>query len=308
MVGRGGLRARGAARARRAAVKGHLVVCPTPIGNLEDITLRVLAALREADVVACEDTRRTRILLDRYGVNAKLVSYHEHNEPERSAELVRRMHGGETVALVSDAGMPLVSDPGLRARPCLRRRRPRGRGAAGAERRARGARRQRAALGPVAVRRLPARASAASSRRLFASPETVVAFESPRRVAASLAVLAELDPARKRRRLPGADEGPRGGRPRHRRRAGRALRGRAAAGRGGARRRSGAAARRCRSGSRARRRCAGWWRPGAKPRVAAERRRRAHRHERQRPLPRPHGPVLTRRGRSTPEPLHPRDT
>src|SRR3954452_8718096 len=95
---------------RRAGMS--LVVCPTPIGNLEDVTLRVLAALREADVVACEDTRRTRTLLDRYGVSAPLVSYHEHNEDRRSAELVSRMQAGDVVALVSDAGMPLVSDPG----------------------------------------------------------------------------------------------------------------------------------------------------------------------------------------------------
>ncbi|HET8949293.1 MAG TPA: SAM-dependent methyltransferase, partial [Solirubrobacteraceae bacterium] len=93
-------------------MSGRLVVCPTPIGNLEDVTLRVLAALREADVVACEDTRRTRVLLERYGVQASLVSYHEHNERERAAELVERMAGGDVVALVSDAGMPLVSDPG----------------------------------------------------------------------------------------------------------------------------------------------------------------------------------------------------
>src|SRR5437870_8389699 len=91
---------------------GRLVVCPTPIGNLEDVTLRVLSALREADVIACEDTRRTRTLLDRYGVRAPLVSYHEHNEERRAAELVRRMRGGDVVALVSDAGMPLISDPG----------------------------------------------------------------------------------------------------------------------------------------------------------------------------------------------------
>src|ERR1700709_874455 len=98
---------------RRPSVSGHLSGCPTPIGNLEDIPLRVLAALREADLVACEDTRRTRILLDRYGVNAQLVSYHEHNERERAAELVERMGKGTVVALVSDAGMPLVSDPGF---------------------------------------------------------------------------------------------------------------------------------------------------------------------------------------------------
>src|SRR5204863_5362366 len=92
---------------------GRLVVCPTPIGNLEDVTLRVLSALRNADVVACEDTRRTRVLLDRYGVRARLVSYHEHNERARAGELVARMRAGDIVALVSDAGMPLVSDPGF---------------------------------------------------------------------------------------------------------------------------------------------------------------------------------------------------
>src|SRR2546423_7519722 len=76
-----------------AASGGRLVVCPTPIGNLEDVTLRVLAALREADVVACEDTRRTRTLLDRYGVGAPLVSYHEHNEERRAAAPVGRVRG-----------------------------------------------------------------------------------------------------------------------------------------------------------------------------------------------------------------------
>ena len=75
-------------------MSGRLVVCPTPIGNLEDVTLRVLSALREADLVACEDTRRTRTLLDRYGVSAKLVSYHEHNEEKRAAELVEKMRAG----------------------------------------------------------------------------------------------------------------------------------------------------------------------------------------------------------------------
>jgi len=93
---------------------GRLIVCPTPIGNLEDITLRVLAALREADLVACEDTRRTRILLDRYGVNARLVSYHEHNEAARASELIAKMQSGSVVALVSDAGTPLISDPGYK--------------------------------------------------------------------------------------------------------------------------------------------------------------------------------------------------
>jgi 16S rRNA (cytidine1402-2'-O)-methyltransferase len=91
-----------------------LAVCATPIGNLEDVTLRVLRELREADVVLCEDTRRTRILLDRHGVRAALVSYHEHNEARRVAELVPRLVAGERVALVADAGLPVVSDPGWR--------------------------------------------------------------------------------------------------------------------------------------------------------------------------------------------------
>jgi 16S rRNA (cytidine1402-2'-O)-methyltransferase len=176
-------------------MSGRLVVCPTPIGNLEDVTLRVLAALREADVVACEDTRHTKTLLDRYGVNAKLVSYHEHNERPRAAELVERMRAGEVVALVSDAGMPLVSDPGY---PLL----------------------QGCVAAGLAVEVLPGPSSAITAlvasalpsdawrfagflprkrgplEAVFAAPETVVAFESPKRVGATLAILAELDPDR----------------------------------------------------------------------------------------------------------------
>jgi 16S rRNA (cytidine1402-2'-O)-methyltransferase len=91
-----------------------LAVCATPIGNLGDVTLRVLAQLAAADVVLCEDTRRTRILLDRHGVSAKLVSYHEHNAARRTAEVLPRLEAGETIALVSDAGLPGVSDPGMR--------------------------------------------------------------------------------------------------------------------------------------------------------------------------------------------------
>ncbi len=91
-----------------------LLVCATPIGNLEDVTLRVLAALRKADVVLCEDTRHTRGLLERHGIQARLVSYHEHNEAARTAEFLPRLEAGETVALVSDAGLPGVSDPGAR--------------------------------------------------------------------------------------------------------------------------------------------------------------------------------------------------
>jgi 16S rRNA (cytidine1402-2'-O)-methyltransferase len=175
---------------------GRLVVCPTPIGNLEDVTLRVLAALREADVVACEDTRRTRILLDRYGVSAPLVSYHEHNEERRAAELVQRMRDGAVVALVSDAGMPLVSDPGfVLVRAAV---------AAGLA--------VEVLPGPSAVlaalvaSALPSDSwrfvgflprKAGELRALFSERGgTLVAFESPRRVGASLAVLASVDPDR----------------------------------------------------------------------------------------------------------------
>jgi 16S rRNA (cytidine1402-2'-O)-methyltransferase len=91
-----------------------LAVCATPIGNLEDITLRVLRELREADLVLCEDTRHTRRLLQRHGIQAKLRSYHEHNEAQRTAEVLPRLEAGERVALVSDAGLPAISDPGAR--------------------------------------------------------------------------------------------------------------------------------------------------------------------------------------------------
>jgi 16S rRNA (cytidine1402-2'-O)-methyltransferase len=156
------------------------------------VTLRVLSALRDADVVACEDTRRTRVLLDRYGVSATLVSYHEHNERERSAELVRRMTAGETVALVSDAGMPLVSDPGyVLVQACV---------AAGLEVEVLPG--PSAALAALVASGLPGETwrfvgflprKRGELPEVFAAPETVVAFESPRRLAASLAVLAELD-------------------------------------------------------------------------------------------------------------------
>jgi 16S rRNA (cytidine1402-2'-O)-methyltransferase len=91
-----------------------LAVCATPIGNLEDVTLRVLRELREADLVLCEDTRHTRRLLQRHGIDARLRSYHEHNEAQRTAELLPRLEAGERVALVSDAGLPAISDPGAR--------------------------------------------------------------------------------------------------------------------------------------------------------------------------------------------------
>jgi 16S rRNA (cytidine1402-2'-O)-methyltransferase len=174
---------------------GRLVVCPTPIGNLEDVTLRTLAALRDADVIACEDTRRTRVLLDRYGITGTLVSYHEHNERARARELVNRMQDGKVVALVSDAGMPLVSDPGFVLV-------------------------QAAVAAGLAIGVLPGPSSVLAALvasglpaerwrfvgfvprktgerdQLFASSETVVAFESPNRVAATLKALADADPDR----------------------------------------------------------------------------------------------------------------
>jgi 16S rRNA (cytidine1402-2'-O)-methyltransferase len=91
-----------------------LAVCATPIGNLEDVTLRVLTELREADLVLAEDTRHTRGLLERHGIKARLLSYHEHNEAARVAELLPRLEAGERIALVSDAGLPGISDPGGR--------------------------------------------------------------------------------------------------------------------------------------------------------------------------------------------------
>lgn len=93
---------------------GRLYVVATPIGNLEDITYRAIRVLGAADVIACEDTRQTRILLEHYGIRKPTISYHEHNEQERSVELAERLRGGETIALVSDAGVPLISDPGYR--------------------------------------------------------------------------------------------------------------------------------------------------------------------------------------------------
>lgn len=95
-----------------AGSPGRLFVCGTPIGNLEDVTLRVLRVLGEVDIIAAEDTRRTRKLLAHYDIHTPLVSLHEHNEQARTRELLRRLQGGQSIALVSDAGMPGISDPG----------------------------------------------------------------------------------------------------------------------------------------------------------------------------------------------------
>jgi len=94
--------------------KSALYVVATPIGNLEDITLRAIRILKEADVIACEDTRQTRKLLQHYGITTPTISYHEHNEVTRAAELVKKLEEGSRVALVTDAGVPGISDPGYR--------------------------------------------------------------------------------------------------------------------------------------------------------------------------------------------------
>ena len=173
------------------------MVCPTPIGNLEDVTLRVLATLRTAEVVACEDTRHTRVLLRRHGIEPRgLQSFHEHNERERSAELVERMRAGATVALLSDAGTPLISDPGWElVRASI---------AAGVPVEALPG--PSAAVSALVASGLPAqrwcfagflpRKRGELERTLLHNPATLVAFESPRRLAATLGVLAEHDPTR----------------------------------------------------------------------------------------------------------------
>jgi 16S rRNA (cytidine1402-2'-O)-methyltransferase len=178
---------------------GALVVCPTPIGNLADVSLRLLDELRAADVVACEDTRRTRILLDRHGVSAALLSVHEHNEAARAADIVERVRSGERVALASDAGMPAVSDPGARIVAAV--------AAAGLP--------VTVLPGPSAVTAAvaaagfggggfvfagfldrPAARAAAQVARCSGLGVPVVAFESPKRLPATLAALAAAEPDR----------------------------------------------------------------------------------------------------------------
>ena len=255
-----------ARRDRHAGMTGRLVVCPTPIGNLEDVTLRVLGALRDATVIACEDTRRTRVLLERYGVSATLVSYHEHNERARATQLVERMLAGDVVALVSDAGTPLVSDPGfVLVRACV---------AAGLA--------IEVLPGPSAVMSalvasalpsdtwrfvgyLPRKRGAFDDAVLGAGDDRRVRVAQPRRAIAGGARVVGRRAAG--RRLPRADEAPRGDRARQRRRARGAICAGAAAWRGRARRRRRAAVRtRAGAGVDALRRLV---EAGAKPRPAS---------------------------------------
>lgn len=177
-----------------------LVVCPTPIGNLEDVTLRALRELGEADAVLCEDTRRTRVLLDRHGVEARtLVSFHRHNEAARTAELLPRLEAGERIALASDAGLPGVNDPGARLIAAVLAR--------GLD--------VTVLPGPSAVETALVASGLVGERFTFLGylPRRreglerlweelagwtwpAVAFESPRRLPASLASLAAADPGR----------------------------------------------------------------------------------------------------------------
>jgi 16S rRNA (cytidine1402-2'-O)-methyltransferase len=175
---------------------GRLTVCPTPIGNLEDLSPRARRALGDADLVACEDTRRTGLLFERLDIpRPRLVSNHEGNETERAVQIAQQIERGARVVLVSDAGMPAISDPGYRLiRTCLDRDLE-----------------VEVLPGPSAVTTaliasglpadrwrfegfLPRRAG--ELERVLHSAETVVAFESPRRLPASLAALASLAPNR----------------------------------------------------------------------------------------------------------------
>ena len=178
-----------------------LLVCATPIGNLEDVTIRVLEALRKADAVLCEDTRRTKVLLDRYEIRARsLVTVHRHNEARQAHDLVPRLSAGETLALVSDAGLPGVNDPGGRLVSAALE--------AGVE--------VTVLPGPSAVETaLVASALAAAQYRFLGYlprraaeldalwhesrdwPYAAVAFESPKRLPTSLAALARIDPERR---------------------------------------------------------------------------------------------------------------
>lgn len=173
---------------------GTLHVVATPIGNLEDVTLRALRVLREADAIYAEDTRRTRTLLERHGVAGRPRSLHAHNEAERTAEALARLEAGENLALVSDAGTPLVSDPGARLVAAAREAGHPVVPVPGAS----------AVLAALVASGLPAvpftfvgfpPRKAGERRRLLAGlaqrPETLVLFESPRRLAATLRGLAE---------------------------------------------------------------------------------------------------------------------
>jgi 16S rRNA (cytidine1402-2'-O)-methyltransferase len=174
---------------------GCLYLVATPIGNLEDITLRALRVLKEADLIACEDTRQTQKLLQHYGIHKELVSYHEHNELTRAPELVIQLEEGAQVALVSDAGTPVVSDPGHRlVAQCLRHHIPvvpiPGPSAFVAALAASGMPTEEFLF----VGFLPSRAGARRKKldELKAEPRALVLYEAPHRLADTLADAAEI--------------------------------------------------------------------------------------------------------------------
>ncbi len=176
-----------------------LAICATPIGNLEDVTLRSLRELTEADLVLCEDTRHTRKLLERHGIRARTLSYHEHNEAARVAELVPRLQAGERIALVSDAGMPAISDPGARlVAAAIEAGIPvtvlPGPSAVETALVASGLAGERFQFVGYLPRSEKARE--ALWRELSGWPYPAVAFESPKRLAAALVSLARFDPGR----------------------------------------------------------------------------------------------------------------
>ena len=192
-----------------------LAVCATPIGNLEDVTLRVLDELREADVVLCEDTRHTKGLLDRHGITAKLLSYHQHNEAQRTAELLPRLEAGERIALVSDAGLPGVNDPGARLiSAALEAGVPvtvlPGPSAVETALVASGLVGERYQFLGYLPRGEKALGALWSELRTWAHP--AVAFESPKRLPATLRSLAAALPERAGGGLPRADQAVRGSR------------------------------------------------------------------------------------------------
>jgi len=178
-----------------------LLVCATPIGNLADVTHRVLEALRDADAVLCEDTRRTKVLLDRYGIRARsLLSVHRHNEARQARDVLPRLQAGETHALVSDAGLPGVNDPGARLVELALD--------AGVE--------VTVLPGPSAVETALVASGLGVGQYRFLGylprrqvelealwdesrgwPYAAVAFESPKRLGGSIAVLARVDPDRR---------------------------------------------------------------------------------------------------------------
>ena len=154
----------------------------TPIGNLGDISLRALETLAAADVIACEDTRVTRKLTEHYGIATPLTPYHEHNAAEARPKLLARLADGQAVALVSDAGTPLISDPGYKLVRAASRGRPCGDRAAGRFGGSGRARRRRPADRPFLLRGLPAAEAggAAKAHRRIARtfPATLVLFET----------------------------------------------------------------------------------------------------------------------------------